>query len=164
MNQVTLPSIQSNPTVAAQVVANLETAASKEKRLYKSTAKFTTVHDTKGRAMHFKMGNFITDDEDFIQFLDSEISKNAFAGVIYIDPNARTITAEQENPMIALRKKFFQEFLAEQQAHTNPENDMGTSTPGPLNPTSTTSIAPVAAGAGPTVSGAKMIALTAKPQ
>lgn len=156
---------QTTQANAAQaVVAAINAEAVKEKRLYKSTTKFTTIHDTKGRAMHFKMGNFITDDEEFIAFLDGEIAKNAFGGVIYIDPNARTITAEQENPMIALRKKFFQEFLAEQQAHMNPENDMGNSTQGPLNATSTSNIAAVAAGGGPTISGAKLVSLANKPQ
>lgn len=163
MNQVTLPETQSTPSAAQAVVAAINAESVKEKRLYKSTTKFTTIHDTKGRAMHFKMGNFITEDEEFIAFLDGEIAKNAFGGVIYIDPKARTITAEQENPMIALRKRFFQEFLAEQQAHMNPENDMGNSTQGPLNATSTSNIAAVAAGGGPTISGAKLVSLANKP-
>jgi len=44
-------------------------------------------------------------------YLDDQIARNGFGGIIYIDPNARTITAEQENPMLALKKKFYEEFL-----------------------------------------------------
>lgn len=117
-----------------------------EKRLYKSTYKFNNVIFPNGHVAHFKGGMFATDDPDQIGYLDDQIKKNGFGGVIYIDPNARTITAEQENPMLALKRKFFEEFKQEQAAHLNPANDMGTSEQGKLNPASTTDIAPVAIG------------------
>ena len=116
------------------------------KRLYKSTIKFNNIIYPNGHVAHFKGGMFATDDPDQIGYLDGQIAKNGFGGVIYIDPNARTITAEQENPLLALRKKFFEEFKQEQAAHLNPANDMGTSDQGKLNPASTTDIAPVAIG------------------
>lgn len=117
-----------------------------EKRLYKSTNKFCNVITTKGKVLHFRAGMYITDQKEEIEFLDSAVANNEFAGAIYIDPNARTITAEQENPMLALRKKFFQEFLQEQAAMLNPENNMGTSDQGKLKAASTSDIAAVTAG------------------
>jgi hypothetical protein len=89
---------------------------------------------------------FVTDNPAHIDYLDAQIAQNGFGGIIYIDQNARTITAEQENPMLALRRKFYEEFQAEKAAQMNPGNDMGTSEQGKLNPASTTDIAPVALG------------------
>lgn len=116
------------------------------KRLYKSSMKFGNVIMGNGRTLHFKAGMYITADQEEIDFLDRAVAKNEFRGMIYIDPNARTITAEQENPLLALRKKHFEEFLEEQRRMLNPDNDMGKSEPGKLNAASTTSIAPTAAG------------------
>jgi len=116
------------------------------KRLYKSTIKFNNVIFPNGHVAHFKGGMYATDNPAYIAYLDKEIAENGFGGIIFIDPNATTITAEQENPMLALRKKFFEEFQAEKQAQINPGNDMGTSEQGKLNPASTTDIAPVALG------------------
>lgn len=117
-----------------------------EKRLYKSTLKFNNVVFPNGHVAHFKGGMYVTDNADYIGYLDAQIKQNGFGGVIFIDPNASTITAEQENPMLALRKKFYEEFEAERAAHMNPANDMGQSEQGKLKPASTTDIAPVALG------------------
>ena len=116
------------------------------KRLYKSTIKFNNVIYPNGHVAHFKGGMYATDNPAYIEYLDKEIAANGFGGIIYIDPNATTITAEQENPMLALRKMFFEEFQAEKLAQVNPGNDMGSSEQGKLNPASTTDIAPVALG------------------
>lgn len=121
-----------------------------DKRLYKSTIKFCNIILPDGTRLDFKGGMYITGDEDIIRYLDRAIGRNEYQGQIYIDPNARTVTAEQENPMLALRKKLYAEFLAEQQAHLDPNNNMGTSTQGPLKAASTTDIAPVTIG-GPSV-------------
>lgn len=121
-----------------------------DKRLYKSTIKFCNVILADGTRLDFKGGMYITGDEDVIRQLDRAIARNEYQGQIYIDPNARTVTAEQENPMLALRKKLFAEFLAEQAAMLNPANDMGKSEQGPLKAASTTDIAPVTIG-GPSV-------------
>lgn len=117
-----------------------------EKRLYKSTIKFNNIIFPNGHVAHFKGGMFATENPDHIAYLDSQIAQNGFGGVVYIDPEARTITAEQENPMLALRKKFYEEFQKEQAAHVDPSNDMGSSEQGKLKPVSTTDIAPVALG------------------
>lgn len=121
-------------------------ASSAEKRLYKSTIKFNNIVFPNGHVAHFKGGMFVTDNPAHIDYLDAQIAQNGFGGIIYIDQNARTITAEQENPMLALRRKFYEEFQAEKAAQMNPGNDMGTSEQGKLNPASTTDIAPVALG------------------
>jgi hypothetical protein len=125
-----------------------------EKRLYKSTMPFCTVTTPKGHALHFKGGMFITDHPEYVTFLDAEIAANGFNGSIYIDPNARTITAEEENPMLALEKMFYEKFRKEQQEQMNPAQDRGESDQGKLNAGNTSSIAPVAAGAGPATSPA----------
>lgn len=117
-----------------------------EKRLYKSTNKFCNVVTPRGKFIHFKGGMYVTDNIEEIEWLDAAIKNNEFANAIFIDPNARTITAEQENPLLALKKKHIEEYLREQAAMMNPDNDMGTSEPGKLKAASTTSIAPVAAG------------------
>lgn len=122
------------------------TSSEPVKRLYKSTIKFNNIVFPNGHVAHFKGGYFATDVPEQIEYLDAQIAKKGFDGIIYIDPDAQTITAEQENPMLALRKKFYEEFQAEQRAHLNPNNDMGTSEQGPLKPASTTDIAPVALG------------------
>lgn len=120
-----------------------------EKRLYKSSMKFCSVATPKGHVLHFKGGMFVTDNPEYIEFLDAQIAINGFSGAIYIDPNARTITAEQENPMLALKKHFYEQFKQEQAAQLNPKNDRGASVQGKLNAASTSDIAPVAANGGP---------------
>lgn len=122
---------------------------STEKRLYKSTMPFCNVMTTKGHVLHFKGGMFITDNPEYVDFLDKEIATNGFGGAIFIDPLAKTITAEQENPMLALERMFYEKFQKEQAEKLNPAQDLGTSEQGKLNAANTTTIAPVAAGAGP---------------
>jgi hypothetical protein len=121
-------------------------AAEGAKRLYKSTIPFNNIIYPNGHVAHFKGGMYATDDPTYIEYLDAQIARNGFGGVVYIDQNARTITAEQENPMLALRRKLFAEFEAERAAKMNPANDMGNSDQGKLKPASTTDIAPVALG------------------
>jgi hypothetical protein len=129
------------------------------KRLYKSSARSCNVILPDGVTLNFRMGMYSTADEGVIKYLDRQIAKNGFGGSIYIDPNARTITEEQENPMLALRKKIIAEYVAEQNAFLNPGNDMGTSDQGKLKPASTSDIAPVAASGDST---ARLIPVAAK--
>jgi len=123
-----------------------ETGANGAERLYKSTIPFNNIIFPNGHVAHFKGGMYSTDNPEYITYLDKEIEKNGFGGVIYIDKNARTITAEQKNPMLALRAKLFAEFEAERLTKLNPNNDMGTSEQGKLKPASTSDIASVALG------------------
>lgn len=117
-----------------------------EKRLYKSGMMFCNVIMPNGHVLHFKGGVYITDNPDYIEYLDKEIASNGFSGSVYIDPNARTITAEEENPMLALEKMFYEKFRKEQQEQLNPSNDRGESVQGKLKAASTSDIAAVVAG------------------
>jgi hypothetical protein len=128
-----------------------------EKRLYKSTLSFCTVTTNKGHSLHFKGGMFITNHPEYVEFLDKEIAANGFNGAIYIDPEARTVTAEQENPMLALERMFYEKFAREQAEKLNPSQDLGTSEQGKLNAGNTTTIAPVAAGGGPATPAAALM-------
>ena len=130
-------------------MSTVSTAPHTDKRLYKSTFPIVNVISPIGKVIEFRGGIFITDETDLIEYLDDQVAKRAFGGQIYIDPNARTITAEQENPMLALKKKFYEQFQKDQASFINPANDMGTSDQGKLKPASTIDIAPVALGSGP---------------
>lgn len=123
-----------------------ETVQHVPKRLYKSTARSCNVIMPKGQTLHFKFGRYATRDEDEIAWLDSAIKRNEFVGQIFIDPNAKTISEEEENPMKALEKQIIAKYLAEQAQFTAPGNDMGESKQTPLKATSTSDIAPVALG------------------
>lgn len=101
----------------------------------------------KGKRVVFVAGRFATADVDIISFLDGEIA----AGSQYL----RHGTAEDAaavgsgDPLAALRKKFFEEFVADQAritAETSQGKDMGTSVQERLKTASTKDIAPVTAG------------------
>lgn len=138
------------------------TAQAEGKRLFKSTFRFGNVVTPKGHILHFKGGMFATNNPAYIEYLDSEIANNGFAGTVFIDPNARTITAEQENPLIALRKKFYEEFEAERAGKLLHSNDMGNSEAGKLTPASTSDIAPTAAGGDASQTAARLMELAAQ--
>jgi hypothetical protein len=127
------------------------------KRLFKSSIKTCNFGFPNGKVANFRFGMYATADEYEIQQLEKEIA--AGHPNIYIDPEAKTLTAEQENPMLALKKKIIEEYLADQAKFVNPENDMGTTETPKLNPVSTTGIAAVALGSGPTSMMAKLAAL-----
>lgn len=133
---------------------------SAEKRLYKSTMKFCNVVTSKGHILHFKGGFFATDNPAYIEFLDTEIAAGGFGTSIYIDPNARTMTAEQENPMLAMKNYFYEQFKREQAEQMDPNQDRGTSNQGTLKPASTSDIAAVVAGGDAT---ARLVALSKAP-
>lgn len=142
-------------TIAEEIQAN----AKKEKRLYKSTFKFGSFIFPNGRRADFKGGMYVTEDAYEIEALDNEIL--AKHPNIFIDPNARTISAEQENPMLALKKKFYEEFQAEQTAMLRQSNDMGESNQGRLNAASTSDIAVTAAGGSGSSTAARLANLSA---
>lgn len=138
----------------------MDTQATSDKRLYKSSMKFCNVSLPNGHVLHFKGGMFATDNPAYIEYLDKEIASGGYAGAIYIDPNARTISAEQENPMLAMKNFFYEQFKREQQEQLNPANDRGTSEQGTLKPASTSDIAAVVAGGD---AAARLVALAPAP-
>lgn len=123
-----------------------KTTAAPPKRLYKSSYPNLNIIFPNGSVAQFRGGIYITAMPYEIEYFDAQVAQNGFAGNVYIDPNARTITEEQENPMLALRKKLFAEFEAQRLAQIDPANDMGSSDQGKFNPASTSDIAPVALG------------------
>lgn len=115
------------------------------RHLYKSTVKTMNIITPQGKILNFKFGRFATDEQDVIEWLDRAVAKNEFAGTVFIDPNQRTTSADEENPAKAYRDLIIKEYL-EQQARLNPNNDMGTSDQGKLRTANTTNIAAVTAG------------------
>lgn len=116
-----------------------------EKRLYKSTRYGVTVYMPNGKPLIFKFGRYITGDEQEIAYLDSAIERNEFAGNIYIDPQARTISEAEENPMKALRDSIIADYLAQQAKQLDPKQDMGSYTQGQLKTANTSDVASVVA-------------------
>lgn len=112
--------------------------------LYFSHVRSLQYITAQGKAIVFVSGRYATKDPEEIAELDYLVSKGSKS--IFKDASKLTATEADLDPERALRAKFFAEFLAEQQAQLNPENDRGTSTQGSLNAASTTSIAAVAAG------------------
>jgi len=136
----------------------METLEKPRKRLYFSSMPFMNYIFSKGTTAVFRHHRFATDKEDEIQQLDYEIKM----GHPYISVKADAMyeTEEFADPLGALKKKFIAEYLAEQAAHTNPENDFGNYNSGNIKPASTSDIASVAAGGDATQSAAKLVALT----
>lgn len=116
---------------------------SQDLHMYFSVRPSMQVIGPKGQRIPFVSGKYFTRNAQEIEFLNEMVAEGRD---ITVDPNKLTITDAERDPMNALRAKFFQEFLAEQQAHLNPENDVGTSVQGQLTGTSTRDVAPVAAG------------------
>lgn len=131
-----------------------------EKRLYWSTMPFMNFVFKKGKLAVFKHHRYATDVAEEIKELDDEVAVGH--PHIYIKEDQKFLTAEMEDPMQALRAKFFAEFQAQQAKFVDPKNDMGTSSQDPIKPQSTTDIAPVAAGGDATQSAAKLVELTGK--
>jgi len=128
-------------------VASAQTNAEQPgKRLYKCTRFGTTVYLPNGKPMHFKFGKYATDNAQEIAFLDNAVANNEFGGQIYIDPNARTLSEEEENPMKALERQIIEKYKAEMAAATDPKQNFGSYVQGTLRPASTSDIAAVAAG------------------
>lgn len=131
-----------------------------EKRLYWSTMSFMNYVFSKGKMAIFKHHRYATDIESEIAELDKEIAAGHPA--IYIKEDQKFLTAEMEDPMKALRAKFFAEFQAQQAAFVDPNNNMGNSSQEPIRPQSTSDIASVAAGGDATQTAAKLVAMANK--
>lgn len=93
----------------------------------------------------FTGGQFLTDDPKQISELDYEIANRHPS--IYFDPENRQIDPISLDPVAQFKAKVIAEFLASQAAAIgNPNRDMGTAAAQRLVPSSSQSIAPVAAG------------------
>ena len=130
------------------------------KRLYWATMPFLNYVFKKGKMAVFKHHRYATDIPAEIEELEAEIAGGH--PQIYIKEDQKFLTAEMEDPMKALRAKFFAEFQAQQAKFVDPTNDLGTSSQQAIRPQSTSDIASVAAGGDATQSAAKLVELTSK--
>lgn len=126
-----------------------QTAASAEPtfHLFFSVTPSMQVIDSKGQAIIFVSGRHHTKDPARIAFLNEMVEHSG--GTIFTNPDQLTMSADQLDPMNVLKAKHIREYLEQQAQFTDPNQDGGISVQGPLTPASTTSIAAVAAGGGP---------------
>ena len=127
--------------------------------IYFSNPASMQVISSRGKPMMFVSGRYHTKDPGEIQDLDL-LCENG-SGAVFKDPNMLQLSGDQLDPMNVLKARHIKEYLDQQAAMLNPNNDGGTSVQGPLNAASTTSIAPVAAGGVSTI-GAMVAAASAK--
>lgn len=124
------------------------TALAQTKRLFKSPQRSWHYIFPDGTKATFINGEYITENENEIAHLESEIKKGH--QTIFIDPKEKFVSPDRDDPIASLRKKIAAEqrelILAEMAAATSLQRDLGSSEQGKLNPTSTTDIAPVTAG------------------
>jgi len=94
-------------------LANNNPVEEERKFQHYSCAKQTmrTFTDT-GRAITFINFQFITDDEDLIEYLNTQIAKRALPGIA----KGASMTSEEASPMSALKRRLRLEILAEQKA------------------------------------------------
>ena len=127
-------------------------APQKGNKLFKSRGlKSFNMFTESGRPIVFVNSMFQTDDPDLVAYLENQIKQRH--PDIYVDPNEPTFNPEKYDPRAAMRRSIMLE-LAQQgllRAAGDPNRDMGSSVQGPLKATSSTDIAPVAAGGGPAI-------------
>lgn len=96
-----------------------------EYHVYYSTRKSMRMHTPDGQEIRFDNGRCITDNSVHIAFLENELRRmNPF---VYINKDKPTMTTTDLNPMAVLKRRFIQEYLAEQaaKAEANKPRDMG---------------------------------------
>lgn len=142
-------------TATQTVLPNVQDTIEGE-RLYKSSQRNVNFIFPNGRTAHFKNSTYFTSNAYEIAVLDSEVASGH--PVISYDPNHKYITEEEKNPMLALRKKHIEEYLAEQAAFLDAAKNVSTSDQGKFKPASTTDIAAITAGGVSTATLANLVA------
>lgn len=108
---------------------------------YKSSRTAMRLITVKGKKIIFSGYEFITQDEDIIEYLDYEI-KQGLPGIV----KGELLTVDEANPMEALRRKHVTEYL-EQQKEKKADiakgisKDMGSNAVNRLNPVSSNQVA-----------------------
>lgn len=126
--------------------------------LFKSTQLSSNYIFRSGKVANFVRGRFSTDDPTEIKELQNEVdTKHPY---IYKDAKEATIDTEKLDPMWKLKQDMRAQILAEMAASQDPSRDMGSYEQTKLSPSSTTDIAPVAAGAGPSTAVQALLART----
>lgn len=105
------------------------------------TRQATKMFTPDGARISFINHQYLTDNENIIAYLRAEIA----AGARFIKEEG-TVTSEDLDPMNKLRKKFFEEFKAEQEAArlkalAGDVPDMGSYSTPKLNPASSKNVA-----------------------
>ena len=77
---------------------------------YNCTRNSTIVITPKGKRLAFSAHKFITADDEAIAYLDKQIANKSLPGITRGD----NVTTSDMDPMQAMRKKFYEEFQAEQ--------------------------------------------------
>ena len=118
-----------------------------EVRLYKNRLLSCKYIFTDGTTANFVNGKYATANDSEISEFEAQIKKGH--QYLYADSNETTVDYDITDPLASLRKRFFDEFQAQQAtAAANIDGrDLGTSTQGPLKATSSKDIAPVTIGA-----------------
>lgn len=107
-------------------VAVQEQAPKKVFNQYFSSRPMISIIMPSGRKLSFVGGRLVTDEEEVIGFLDSQIkSKHP---MIFTRTGEEKIEDATLDPLAALRAKFFAEFQEAQKAAVDPSNDMGNTT------------------------------------
>lgn len=83
-------------------------------KLFKSRMPSCQYFFKDGSRADFVNGRFSTDDEEKIEQLDFELTKNH--PHIYVDDNETEVDTEKQDPLEHLRTKFIAEYLASQKA------------------------------------------------
>ena len=119
----------------------------KKFRLFKSSLPTCKMYMKDGKEIIFRFHKLVTADPNVIEFLETECNN----GHPYISYDSNNLYASQEelDPVKAYKEKIIRDYLEQQAKFIDPENDMGNSEQGKLNPASTTDIAAVTAGGDP---------------
>lgn len=102
--------------------------SSKQFHQYFSNRMRLTIVTPRGKQLYFNGFTYVTDKADEIEFLDGEIA--AGNKMLYVKEEQKVVTAEQLDPVAAIKKKAVEEYLAAQQSQQDPERDVGKSVKG----------------------------------
>ena len=143
-----VPVVEATPAQTTQVVKAvpapvLPVPVEEEYQVYKSTIDNQKIVMQNGRVLRITGGKFITKDPDEIIFLNHEISQ----GFPYLHKGEVILTSDLD-PMSALRKKFYAEFLVAQAAGqlAAPAPVLGDSAKQELTPANSSLVAALSAG------------------
>jgi hypothetical protein len=126
--------------------------------LFKSNQLSSNYIFRSGKVANFVRGRYSTDIQSEIDELENEIKlKHPH---IYKDAKETTIDTEKLDPMWRIKQDIRAEILADMARSQDPSRDMGSYEPTNLSPASTSDIAPVAAGAGPSTAVQALLART----
>lgn len=124
MNQISLGG-NASPTSQGAAAKEQE----KTYQIFHGSRQSMRMNTPEGGTIVFVGGKFITDNEDFIAYLQSELAaKNPFLSQ---KEEEKSLTSEDLDPMAALKKKHITEYLAALKEEPVASRDMGSTTADP---------------------------------